>query len=194
MKSEIQQSPSPSASKIIRDREPTAARAPRQTMFSRGSRPGISRWRRNRPAVGVRGPFEADLTRIDTCALTLRLGPPMSSDQLLDKRILDRNLAKGLVTQKEVDKHLAGLADKSANAEYLDPAASLAEELEAIEGALSQQAARQSAAAAANAAARRASADTSDDDDLDDDDDDLDDEGDEEDDEDEVDDEASDEA
>jgi hypothetical protein len=115
-----------------------------------------------------------------------------SSDQLLDKRILDRNLAKGLVTQKEVDKHLAALADKSANAEYVDPAASLAEELEAIEGALSQQAARQSAAAAATAAARRASADDSggDDDDLDDDDDDLDDEDDEDD----ADEEANDEA
>ncbi len=113
-----------------------------------------------------------------------------SSDQLLDKRILDRNLAKGLVTQKEVDKHLAALPDKSANAEYVDPAASLAEELEAIEGLLSQQAARQSAAAAANAAARRsASEDAGDDDDDDLDDDDLDDEDDE--DEDDVDDEAT---
>ena len=113
-----------------------------------------------------------------------------SSDQLLDKRILDRNLAKGLVTQKEVDKHLAALPDKSTNAEYVDPAASLAEELEAIEGLLSQQAARQSAAAAANAAARRsASEDSSDDDDDDLDDDDLDDEDDE--DEDDVDDEAT---
>lgn len=113
-----------------------------------------------------------------------------SSDQLLDKRILDRNLAKGLVTQKEVDKHLAALPDKSANAEYVDPAASLAEELEAIEGLLTQQAARQSAAAAANAAARRsASEDAGDDDDDDLDDDDLDDEDDE--DEDDVDDEAT---
>lgn len=113
-----------------------------------------------------------------------------SSDQLLDKRILDRNLAKGLVTQKDVDKHLAALPDKSANAEYVDPAASLAEELEAIEGALSQQAARQSAAAAANAAARRsASADDDSDDDDDLDDDDLGDEDDE--DEDDLDDEAT---
>ena len=113
-----------------------------------------------------------------------------SSDQLLDKRILDRNMAKGLVTQKEVDKHLAALPDKSTNAEYVDPAASLAEELEAIEGLLTQQAARQSAAAAANAAARRsASEDAGDDedDDLDDDDDDDDDDEDE----DEVDDEAT---
>ena len=112
-----------------------------------------------------------------------------SSDQLLDKRILDRNLAKGLVTQKEVDKHLAALADKSANAEYVDPAASLAEELEAIEGLLTQQAARQSAAAAASAARRSASEDSGDDDDDDLDDDDLDDEDDE--DEDEADDEAT---
>ena len=112
-----------------------------------------------------------------------------SSDQLLDKRILDRNMAKGLVTQKEVDKHLAALADKSANAEYVDPAASLAEELEAIEGALSQQAARQSAAAAASAARRSASSEDSDSDDDDLDDDDLDDEDDE--DEDELDDEAT---
>jgi len=119
-----------------------------------------------------------------------------SSDQLLDKRILDRNLAKGLVTQKEVDKHLAALPDKSANAEYLDPAASLAEELEAIEGLLSQQAARQSAAAAANAASRRSASsddagDDADDDDEDLDDDELDDEDDEDEDED---DEANDEA
>ena len=73
-----------------------------------------------------------------------------SSDQLLDKRTLDRNITKGLVTQKEVEKHLAGLADKSANAEYLDPAESLAEELEAIEGALSKQAARHSAASSSS--------------------------------------------
>jgi hypothetical protein len=33
-------------------------------------------------------------------------------------------MAKGLVTQKEVDKHLAALPDKSTNAEYVDPAAS----------------------------------------------------------------------
>ena len=111
-----------------------------------------------------------------------------SSDQLLDKRILDRNMAKGLVTQKEVDKHLAALPDKSTNAEYVDPAASLAEELEAIEGLLTQQAARQSAAAAASAARRSASEDSGDDDD-DLDDDDLDDEDDE--DEDDVDDEAT---
>ena len=102
-----------------------------------------------------------------------------SSDQLLDKRILDRNMAKGLVTQKEVDKHLAALPDKSTNAEYVDPAASLAEELEAIEGLLTQQAARQSAAAAASAARRSASEDSGDDDDDDLDDDDLDDEDDE---------------
>ncbi|MBK6574607.1 MAG: hypothetical protein IPG17_00095 [Sandaracinaceae bacterium] len=112
-----------------------------------------------------------------------------SSDQLLDKRILDRNMAKGLVTQKEVDKHLAALPDKSTNAEYVDPAASLAEELEAIEGLLTQQAARQSAAAAASAARRSASEDAGDDDDDDLDDDDLDDEDDE--DEDEADDEAT---
>ncbi|MBK8591736.1 MAG: hypothetical protein IPN77_21970 [Sandaracinaceae bacterium] len=112
-----------------------------------------------------------------------------SSDQLLDKRILDRNITKGLVTQKEVDKHLAALPDKSANAEYVDPAASLAEELEAIEGLLTQQAARQSAAAAASAARRSASEDSGDDDDDDLDDDDLDDEDDE--DEDEADDEAT---
>lgn len=112
-----------------------------------------------------------------------------SSDQLLDKRILDRNMAKGLVTQKEVDKHLAALPDKSTNAEYVDPAASLAEELEAIEGLLTQQAARQSAAAAASAARRSASEDSGDDDDDDLDDDDLDDEDDE--DEDDVDDEAT---
>jgi hypothetical protein len=98
-------------------------------------------------------------------------------------------MAKGLVTQKEVDKHLAALPDKSTNAEYVDPAASLAEELEAIEGLLTQQAARQSAAAAASAARRSASEDSGDDDDDDLDDDDLDDEDDE--DEDEADDEAT---
>jgi hypothetical protein len=95
-----------------------------------------------------------------------------SSDQLLDKRILDRNLAKGLVTQKEVDKHLAALADQSANAEYLDPAASLAEELEAIEGAISQQ---QSARQAAASSALSDDSDDDDDDSHDDSDDDSDD-------------------
>ena len=53
-----------------------------------------------------------------------------SSDQLLDKRIIERNLAKGLVTKKDIENNLASLADASENAEYLNPEESLAEELE----------------------------------------------------------------
>jgi hypothetical protein len=103
-----------------------------------------------------------------------------SSDQLLDKRILDRNLAKGLVTQKEVDKHLAALADKTDNAEYLDPAASLAEELEAIDCALSQQQAARDAGISSTPSSRAALEDDSDDDSDDSDDDSDDDDSDDE--------------
>lgn len=46
-----------------------------------------------------------------------------SSDQLLDKRIVDRNLQKGLLSKKDIEKHLNGLKDVSDNAEYVDPTA-----------------------------------------------------------------------
>ncbi len=40
----------------------------------------------------------------------------IEKDLLFDKRILDRNLEKGLVTQAEYDKFVAGLADLNAAA------------------------------------------------------------------------------
>ncbi len=40
----------------------------------------------------------------------------IEKDLLFDKRILDRNLEKGLVTQEEYDKFVAGLADLNAAA------------------------------------------------------------------------------
>ncbi|RLB47030.1 MAG: hypothetical protein DRH23_11430 [Deltaproteobacteria bacterium] len=33
-------------------------------------------------------------------------------DKLLDKRIVERNIAKGLVSKAEYEKHLADLADR----------------------------------------------------------------------------------
>ena len=40
-------------------------------------------------------------------------------DRLTDKRIVERNLDKGLLTKEQLEKHLAALPDLSANAEYL---------------------------------------------------------------------------
>jgi hypothetical protein len=33
-------------------------------------------------------------------------------DKLLDKRIVERNIAKGLISKEEYEKHLADLADR----------------------------------------------------------------------------------
>lgn len=53
-----------------------------------------------------------------------------TSDHLLDKRIVDRNLKKGLVSKKDLEKHLSSLKDSEDNAEWVDPTAE-PEELEA---------------------------------------------------------------
>ena len=48
----------------------------------------------------------------------------------LDQRVMDRYVRKGLVSQQDVDQHLAGLADAEGNAEYMpipDPGAARAE-------------------------------------------------------------------
>ena len=37
----------------------------------------------------------------------------ISNDMLFDKRVLDRNLRKGLVTQKDLDNHLKLLVDQA---------------------------------------------------------------------------------
>ncbi len=40
-------------------------------------------------------------------------------DLTMDKRIVDRNLEKGLVTRDELDKHIAGLPDLTDKSEYI---------------------------------------------------------------------------
>jgi hypothetical protein len=42
------------------------------------------------------------------------------SDKLVDKRVLDRNIRKGIVDPKEFEKQLAQLPDAAANAEWLE--------------------------------------------------------------------------
>lgn len=42
-------------------------------------------------------------------------------DFLLDKRVLDRNIAKGLVDKKSLDKHFKSLPDVADNAEQCEP-------------------------------------------------------------------------
>ena len=42
-------------------------------------------------------------------------------DFLLDKRVVDRNVAKGLVTYGDLDKHIAALPDVEDNAEPCVP-------------------------------------------------------------------------
>lgn len=38
---------------------------------------------------------------------------------LIDKRIVDRNIAKGLIKRKDFEKHLESLADAGENAEMV---------------------------------------------------------------------------
>ncbi|HJL15093.1 MAG TPA: hypothetical protein RMH99_05525 [Sandaracinaceae bacterium LLY-WYZ-13_1] len=42
-------------------------------------------------------------------------------DFLLDKRVVERNIAKGLVDRKEYEKHLGALPDVEDNAEACTP-------------------------------------------------------------------------
>lgn len=44
-------------------------------------------------------------------------------DFLLDKRVLDRNMAKGLLDNKAIEKHHASLPDVADNAERCSPPA-----------------------------------------------------------------------
>ena len=41
-------------------------------------------------------------------------------DKLLDKRIVERNIAKGLISKAEYEKHLADLADREGAYDQLD--------------------------------------------------------------------------
>ena len=41
------------------------------------------------------------------------------SDTQVDKRIVERNIKKGVVTKKDYDKHLAQLPDRADNADYI---------------------------------------------------------------------------
>ncbi|MBX3249649.1 MAG: hypothetical protein KF901_20905 [Myxococcales bacterium] len=41
------------------------------------------------------------------------------SDFVLDKRILERNLKKGLLTQKDLESHIGGLPDRADHAETI---------------------------------------------------------------------------
>lgn len=46
------------------------------------------------------------------------------TDQIVDKRLVERNIRKGLITRKAADKHVADTKDVEANAEsvpYYDP-------------------------------------------------------------------------
>jgi len=42
------------------------------------------------------------------------------TDFLVDKRIVDRNIEKGLLSQKEHEKYLKSLDDAEGNMEYVD--------------------------------------------------------------------------
>lgn len=43
------------------------------------------------------------------------------NDRLLDKRTIDRNIKKGLLTRKDFDKHLKALEDVAAKGVYGGP-------------------------------------------------------------------------
>ena len=38
---------------------------------------------------------------------------------LVDKRIVERNIKKGLITRKDYEKHLSDLRDRADNAEFI---------------------------------------------------------------------------
>ncbi|MFK8002629.1 MAG: hypothetical protein AB8H86_23770 [Polyangiales bacterium] len=63
------------------------------------------------------------------------------TDQIVDKRLVERNIRKGLITRKAADKHVADTKDVADNIEsvpYYDPEVpeeELAAEGEAAEGA-----------------------------------------------------------
>jgi hypothetical protein len=40
------------------------------------------------------------------------------NDRVVDKRVVERNLEKGLISKADLEKHLAALPDQAANAEY----------------------------------------------------------------------------
>jgi hypothetical protein len=44
-------------------------------------------------------------------------------EDLLDVRVIERNLARGVVAPKDYEKHLATLRDVAGNAEYVGAAA-----------------------------------------------------------------------
>ena len=41
-------------------------------------------------------------------------------DKLLDKRIVERNIAKGLISKDEYEKHLADLADREGSYDQVE--------------------------------------------------------------------------
>jgi len=43
-------------------------------------------------------------------------------DWLVDKRVVDRNIKKGMVDSKELDKQIKGLPDRADNAEVIQAA------------------------------------------------------------------------
>lgn len=44
----------------------------------------------------------------------------MSKETLFDRRLIDRHLKEGLITQEQVDKHLAGVQDATELGEAID--------------------------------------------------------------------------
>ena len=44
----------------------------------------------------------------------------MKELELMDRRVLERNMRKGKVTQKDLDGYLAGLADREENAQAVE--------------------------------------------------------------------------
>ncbi|MDH3201670.1 MAG: hypothetical protein OEM15_12325 [Myxococcales bacterium] len=41
-------------------------------------------------------------------------------DKLVDKRIIERNIAKGLISKEQYEQHLAGLPDKEGDCERVE--------------------------------------------------------------------------
>ncbi|MDH3729038.1 MAG: hypothetical protein OER77_16015 [Myxococcales bacterium] len=41
-------------------------------------------------------------------------------DKLVDKRIIERNIAKGLISKEQYEQHLAGLPDKEGDCDRVE--------------------------------------------------------------------------
>ncbi len=55
-------------------------------------------------------------------------------DMLFDRRVVDRNIKKGLVSREDYDRFVAGLSDTSANAETIQARLGIDDDIDDSDG------------------------------------------------------------